>query len=274
MAQNDPRDWFREGMAMWRDMVPNIAEPMAAGMIEMADVFGVSPAKVFTDLVSSAKADLLGKDLQVDVGTTRVELVLDDIETATHSLGPAVGQLGTIVLTAHDVRLHGVDIAKARVQLGNVHLRPGTPMVLVAAPVRVEVELSEKVVADLVSSSDAGVTFEIVDSKPRIRSLSRPSMGYLEVELIPAVDRVMISAVAAANDRWRFEKGLRRLPSVKFDLPAQLRGSIDEIDVAPGGLVVRGTFAELAEPVSREQIDQLLRRVQDYTGGLLRLPRV
>ncbi|MEZ5282860.1 MAG: hypothetical protein R2770_20570 [Acidimicrobiales bacterium] len=274
VAQQDPRDWLRDSMAMWRDIVPGIAEPMTAGMIQMADVFGVSPAKVFAELVAAARSDLVGKELSVEVGSTRVDLVLDDITTEVHSLGPAVGQFGDITLSAHDVLLHGVRIAQAKVGLQNVHLRPGTPMVLVAAPVQVEVRLAEAVVAALVSDADVGVSFEIVDAKPRVRSLGRPAMGYLEVELAPAVDHVMISAVAASNDRWRLERGLRRLPSVRFDLPRELRGVIKHIEVEGDGVVLRGNFDQLAEPVSRAQIDQVLRRLQTFTGDRLRIPRI
>ena len=200
--------------------------------------------------------------------------MLDDITTEVHSLGPAVGQFGDITLSAHDVLLHGVRIAQAKVGLQNVHLRPGTPMVLVAAPVQVEVRLAEAVVAALVSDADVGVSFEIVDAKPRVRSLGRPAMGYLEVELAPAVDHVMISAVAASNDRWRLERGLRRLPSVRFDLPRELRGVIKHIEVEGDGVVLRGSFDQLAEPVSRAQIDQVLRRLQTFTGDRLRIPRI
>ncbi|MCP4963155.1 MAG: hypothetical protein GY925_28290 [Actinomycetia bacterium] len=274
MAQRDSNDWIREGMAMWRGLVPNIAEPMAAGMIQMADVFGIAPANVFNELVRSARSELSGRPIEVDVGTTRVALVLDDIVAQTHSLGPAVGQFGDVELTAHSARYHDVDIERATIRLRNVHLRPGTPMELVAAPIELTAHLSQDSVNDLLTRRELGVVLEIVDGVPRIRSLSRPAMGYLEVDLVPAIDHLTIAATAAANDRWRLEKVARRLPSVRFDLPSELHGVITKVETTDDQLVLSGHFPQLREKVSREQIDQVMRRVQNFTGDLLRLPRI
>ena len=61
---------------------------------------------------------------------------------------------------------------------------------------------------------------------------------------------------------------------MRFDLPRELRGVIKHIEVEGDGVVLRGSFDQLAEPVSRAQIDQVLRRLQTFTGDRLRIPRI
>ncbi|MGH2685969.1 MAG: hypothetical protein ACRDJP_10945, partial [Actinomycetota bacterium] len=97
------------------------------------------------------------------------------------------------------------------------------------------------------------------------------------VDLVPVVDgrTVVLEPRELVVRGWsRLSPLARRLPRLRLRLPALAEGAhVTSIDVGEGHLLVEAVVEEWREELSPGQLEQVVRRIQRFEGGLLDLPR-
>src|SRR5580693_10077908 len=96
----------------------------------------------FTMIVDAARNWLIGKRRTFAFAGHDLTLVLEDVSVEGSDLARAVGQYGQLRILARDVEWNDYRFERLEILARNVHLRPGTKPVLVAAPIRCEAFLS------------------------------------------------------------------------------------------------------------------------------------
>jgi len=99
----------------------------------------------FTVIVDTARNWLIGKQRTFTFAGHELTLVLEDLSVEGSDLAKAVGQYGQLSILARDVEWCDYRFEWVEVQARNVHLRPGTKPMLVAAPILCEAFLSAQV---------------------------------------------------------------------------------------------------------------------------------
>ena len=92
----------------------------------------------FTAIVDTARNWLIGKKRTFTFAGSNLTLVLEDLSVEGSDLAKAVGQYGQVRMLARDVEWGDYQLERLEIQARNVHLRPSTKPVLVAAPIRFE----------------------------------------------------------------------------------------------------------------------------------------
>src|SRR5699024_5594038 len=98
-------------------------------------------AAAYRTLFVTLRRLVVGRRLSVRLDEADITLTVTEFDSRLDLPALAVGQLDNVHLVATDLRWADRALDHATVTLHNVHLRPGAPPVLVAAPVDVSVEL-------------------------------------------------------------------------------------------------------------------------------------
>ena len=91
----------------------------------------------YRTLFTTLQQLLVGKRVTVRMGDHDVVLTVTELDSELESRGLAVGQLGEVRVAACDIEWGQQRLQRAVAVLRNVHIRPGVPPVVVAAPVEV-----------------------------------------------------------------------------------------------------------------------------------------
>ncbi len=95
-----------------------------------------------------------------------------------------VGQLGEIRVAASDIEWGDQHLQRAVAVLRNVHIRPGVPPLVIAAPVELSTELPAKVFDDMLRQAAPRLHAQLnADSTARLHWARRPGWGSLEVDV-------------------------------------------------------------------------------------------
>src|SRR6201982_2602616 len=129
------RSWADE----WRRSVAGIlsASTSAAASLGLSAPRTL-PGDPFGMLVDAARTWLTGKKRTFRFPEGDLTLVLEDISVEGSDLARIIGQYGQARILARDVQWSGYQFERMEISVRNVHLRPGTRPVLVAAPVLCE----------------------------------------------------------------------------------------------------------------------------------------
>lgn len=199
-----------------------VAGPLTASAADLSLVVARTTLQV---LLGAGRWRLVGRTLAFGHGDRQVSVTITGVDFDSDPLLAAVGQAGTVTVEGTDLAWHNHRFSEARVVLHNVHTRPGTHPLLVAAPLDLFVTVSSDGMAQLVAERAPRVELEITrDARMRARWARRPMWGWVEVEPSAEGRRVLLRPVGLGTSRrdWRFE---RELPAVNFtvDLPDSAR---------------------------------------------------
>jgi hypothetical protein len=147
---------------------------------------------------------------------------------------------------------------------------------VVAAPVRATVTVGADAISEAVAAQTERVEVELRgDGTARLTMPGRRDWGHADV--VPRIeDRTLVlePREVAVRGWTRLTSVAQRLPRVRVPLPRVADGAhVTGVDVEEGRLVVHGVYEEWREHLSPGQLDQLVRRIQRFEGGLLDLPR-
>lgn len=266
-------DWWSDAMRSWTPAMP---APLTDAMRQVVELFGFAPAVVAKEVVDAATSRLVGRHLDLRFGEAEVGLELRSLRLARPPVGLALGQLGEVVVEADDVVWPGGRLAALRLAACNVHVQPGPPPTLVAAPVRVAATLDQVALDQVVAERTelASVTLS-GDGAVRASLAARPGWGH--VDLVARVEgpALVLQPDAVVVRGWnRLSAVARRLPPIRIHLPEVLAGAhVTGVEVQEGRLVVHAVLEEWREPVSASQLEQVVRRIQRFTGPLLDIPQ-
>ncbi|WP_099020778.1 hypothetical protein [Mycolicibacterium palauense] len=224
-------------------------------------------AAAYRTLFLTLRRLVVGRTLTVHLDSADVEMTITEFDSRLDVRRLAVGQLDDVHLAATEIRWPGGRFERATALLRNVHLRPGAPPVVVAAPVELCLEIPTAALDELFVVSAPRLAGEIGDDGvARLRWARRPGWGHLEVdaELDGTLLHLRPRAVALGGRRWLLPA---RTPAYRVRLPELPHGLlVTEVCFEPGMMRVRGMVPEWRTEMSRRRLEQILYQLS--TAGI------
>lgn len=266
MTRSGPLGWGRELLrpidllaALWASTTA--IPPVSAGA-----------AAAYRTLFTTVRRLLVGRTLSVRLGAGVISLTVTEFDSQLDLAALAVGQLDNVRLAATDLCWADNRIPGATATLRNVHLRPGAPPVLVAAPVDVSVELPTSVLDEVFRSGMPRLAGEVgPDAVARLRWARRPALGSLEVgaRLDGSTLWVKPHRLVLRRRRWQLPG---RVPAYPVQLPALPHGlRLTGLTFGPGSLQLTGTVPEWRLDIPRAGLEDLLNQLNSVGRGTLNL---
>jgi hypothetical protein len=249
MAERWPFDEWKRNLS---DVLSFTSAAAASLGLPAAGLLAGDP---FTVIVDTARNWLIGKRRTFAFAGHDLTLVLEDLSVEGSDLARAVGQYGQLRILARDVDWGDYRFERVEVQARNVHLRPGTKPVLVAAPIRCEAFLSAQAATRWLASVSPRLELAMHEGVPQVGLAGAP---WLRLEIEPGAGGQSIRVVPRALHLLDRRLSLRvpafhvPLPELPFDV------TLTSMEPAPGGFVMRGVLEEWQRSLSRADIERLL----------------
>ncbi len=212
-------------------------------------------AAAYRTLFTTLRRWMLGRRMTIRVGDGDLTMTVTRFDARLDIRGLAVGQLSDVKLEATEISWNGSEFDRASAILRNVHVRPGVPPVLVAAPVELTLEVPTDALADLFGWATPRVASEIgPDGVASLRLSQRPRWGRLEVDASLDGSTLWLHprAVVAARTRLPLPT---RTPAYPVHLPALPNGlQLTGIEFAPRMVVLSGSVPEWRMDVPRPSV--------------------
>ena len=176
-------------------------------------------AAPYRTLFTTLQQLLVGKRVTVRLGSDDVVLTVTELESALEPRGLAVGQLGEVRVAARDIRWDQHRLRHAVAVLRNVHIRPGVPPLVIAAPTELSCSLPGKIFDDVLHPAAPQLLAELrADGTARLRWARRPGWGSLEVDAEVVGTRLWLRprALITGQRRWTLPT---RTPAYQVPLP-------------------------------------------------------
>jgi hypothetical protein len=210
----------------------------------------------FSVIVDTARKWLIGRKRTFSFAGRELTFILEDLSVEGSDLARAVGQYGQLRILARDVEWGDYRLERLEVQARNVHLRPGTKPVLVAAPIRCEAFLSAQAATRWLASVSPRLELAMHEGVPQVGLAGAP---WLRLEVEPGAGGQSIRVVPRALHVLDRRLSLR-VPAFHVPLPEL---PIDDVmltamEPAPGGFVMRGVLPEWQRPLARADLERML----------------
>jgi hypothetical protein len=242
----------------------NLSEVLALSSAAAASLGLPQPGLLVGDpvtmLVDTARNRLIGKRRTFAFAGHDLTMVLEDLSVEGSDLALAVGQYGQVRILARDVEWSGYRLEWLEVQARNVHLRPGTKPVLVAAPVRSEAFVSAADASRWLAGVSPRLELATHAGVPQVGMIGAP-WARLEVEA--GAEGKSIRIVPRALHLLDRRLSLLRIPAFHVPLPElPFDVTLTSVEPAPGGFVLRGLLPEWQRPLSRADLERLLTTIR------------
>lgn len=216
-------------------------------------------AVAYRTLFLTVKRLVVGRSLTVRLDGGDITLTVTELDSRLDVRRLAVGQLNDVWLTAADICWNDCTFERATAVLHNVHLRPGMPPVLVAAPVDVGLEISTHALDAVFSEALPRLSGHVDDDGvARLRWARHPGLGSVEVDV--NVDGATLwlrpRALRTRRRRWALPA---RLPAYPVRLPELASGlTLTSLSLAPGTLHLTGSVPEWCAELPRARVEDVL----------------
>jgi LmeA-like phospholipid-binding len=191
----------------------------SAGLPSVSAGAAQAVAMPYRTLFTALQQLLVGKEITVRLGDQDVVLTVTELDSALEPQGLAVGQLGEVRVAARDISWDQHRLQHAVAVLRNVHIRPGVPPVLVAAPVKLSSALPAEVFDDVLRRAAPQLRTELrEDGTAQLRWGRQPGWGGLQVDVDVVGTTLLLRprAVTAGQRRWALPA---RTPAYRVPLP-------------------------------------------------------
>ena len=207
----------------------------STGLPSVNSVSAQAVAVPYRTLFTTLQQLLIGKRVTIRMGDHDVTLTVTELDSELEPRGLAVAQLGEVRLAACDIEWgqHVQQrLSHAVAVLRNVHIRPGVPPLVVAAPVELSMALPAEIFGDMLRQAAPQLHAQLrADRTAQLHWARRPGWGSLEVD-VDAVGttlwvrpRALVTGITGQR-RWKLPK---RTPAHPVPLPE-----------LPHGLLVTG----------------------------------
>jgi hypothetical protein len=216
-------------------------------------------AIAYQTLFITVKRLLLGRKLTVMLDSGEMTLTITEFDTRLDPGRLAVGQLNDVVLSATDIVWEERVFERATLKLHNVHLRPGVPPTLVAAPVDVTLEVPTRSLNEFLGTTLPHLSAHIDDDGiARLRWAGRPGVGSVEVDTVLDGRTLWLTPRVLHVGRRRF--GLpNRTPSYPVHLPLLASGlTLTDVTLGPNAVHLSGQLPQWRADVPRARLEDLL----------------
>lgn len=202
---------------------------------------------------------VVGRRMTVRADSGPITLTVSQLESRLDVRRLAVGQLDDVHVSATDIGWQGGRFDRASAVLRNVHVRPGAPPTVVAAPVHLTLDVSTSALDDLLPTMAPRFAGTIGDDGvARVRFARRPGLGHVEIDTVLDGSVLMLTprAVTLRRRRWPLP---RRTPAYRIRLPELPHGlQLTDVDFEPGLVRLSGTLPEWRMEFSRRHLEYLL----------------
>jgi hypothetical protein len=232
----------------------------AAALIPVAGA-NSGVAATYRTLFVTLRRLVLGRRLTVQLDDGDLTVTVARFDSRLDVRGFVTGELTDVRLIATDIRWRTAELEQAEVTLRHVHVLPGPPPVLVAAPVEVSIDVPAGALGDLVGDTAARWTGEIdEDGVGRIRFARRPRLGHVEVDVGITSERagttLWVRAVALGSGRWRMPV---RTPAYRIRLPELAHGlRLTGVQLTPGVVRVDGAIPQWQLALDRKRLEDIV----------------
>jgi hypothetical protein len=213
----------------------------------------------YRTLFATLQQLLVGRQLTVRIGDHDVTLTVTELESELDPQGLAVGQLGEVRVAARDITWDENRLQSAVAVLRNVHIRPGVPPLVVAAPAELSSELPKDVFDDLLEQVAPQLRSELgEDGTARLRWARRPGWGGLEIDADVTGKTLWLRprAFVTGQRRWKLPV---RTPAYQVPLPELPHGlMITGVELASDTLRISGLLPEWRMELPMRALEDLI----------------
>jgi hypothetical protein len=216
----------------------------------------------YRTLFASLQQLLVGKQVTIGMGDQDVTLTVTELDSELDARGLTVGQLGEVRVAASDIEWGDQYLQRAVAVLRNVHIRPGVPPLVIAAPVELSTELPAKVFDDMLRQAAPRLHAQLTaDSTAQLHWARRPGWGSLEVDVdvVGTTLWVRPRALLSGQRRWKLPSRTPGHPMPLPDLPHGLL--VTGVTLGADSLQVSGLLPEW-------RMDLPLRHLEDVISQL------
>jgi hypothetical protein len=211
---------------------------------------------------------LVGKRVTVRMGDHDVTLTVTELDSELEPGGLTVGQLGEIRVAASDIEWGDQHLPRAVAVLRNVHIRPGVPPLVIAAPVELSTELPAQIFDDMLRQAAPRLHAQLnADSTAQLHWARRPGLGSLEVDVDVVGTTLWVRPRALLTGPTRLTKERRwklpgRTPAHPVPLPDLPHGLlITDVTLGADSLQISALLPEW-------RMDLPLRHLEDVISQL------
>jgi hypothetical protein len=202
---------------------------------------------------------VVGRRITVRADSGPVTMTVSTVESRLDVRRLSVGQLDDVRVEACDITWRTSRFEHASAVLHNVHIRPGAPPTLVAAPVDLTLDVPTEALDDLfgtVVPRLAGTVGD--DGVARVRFARHPGWGQVEIdaELDGSTVALRARSVTIAARRWPLPA---RLPAYRVPLPELPHGvQLTGVRFEPGLLRLSASLPQWRAEFTRRHLEYLL----------------
>lgn len=231
-------------------------------------------AAAYRTLFLTIRRLVLGRRLTVRLDDGDLTMTVTGFESRLDVRGLSVGQLNDVRLTAEDVRWRSSTFGRATVVAHNVHMKPGAPPVLVAAPVELTLDVPAAALDEMFRSAAPRFAGEVgPDGVARLRLARRPRLGHVEVAARVDGSTLWLTAsrLTVGSTGWRLPA---RTPAYPIPLPELAHGlALTGITFAPGMVRLSGTVPQWRADLPRTRLEDIVNQLS-VTGVVLTVTRL
>lgn len=205
---------------------------------------------------------LIGKRVTVRMGDRDVMLTVTELDAELEPRALAVGQLGEVRVAACDIEWDQHRLQRAVAVLHNVHIRPGVPPMVVAAPAELTSALPSATFDDVLHQAVPQVRAQLCeDGSARLRWARRPDWGSLEVdaEVVGSTLWLRPRALRRGHRRWKLPARTPARPVQLPDLPHGLM--VTGVSLASDSLQLKALLPEWRMELPLKYLEDLISRV-------------
>jgi hypothetical protein len=234
----------------------------STGLPSVTSVSAQAVAVPYRTLFTTLQQLLVGKRVTIGMGDHDVTLTVTELDSELEPRALAVGQLGEVRVAARDIEWGQQRLQRAVAVLRNVHIRPGVPPLVVAAPVELSTALPAEIFDEMVRQAAPQLHAQLrADSTAQLHWVRRPGWGSLEVDVnvVGTTLWVRPRALLTGQRRWKLPK---RTPAHPVPLPE-----------LPHGLLVTGVSLgvdslEISGLLPEWRMELPLRHLEDVISQL------
>jgi hypothetical protein len=249
---------------------------MLASLWSSAAVAPVSTgaAAAYRTLFMTLRRLVVNRRLTVRLDSGELTLTITEFESRLDGRSLSVGQLNDVRLAAEDIHWDGSEFEHATAMLHNVHVRPATSPVLVAAPVELTLDVPAAALDELFQWAAPRLTGEVgSDGIARLRFSRRPMLGQVEVDAHLDGSTLWLKprGLVIRRSRWRLPA---RTPAYPVRLPELPHGlQVTGVSFAPDMVRVAGTVPEWRMELPRKVLEDIVSQLT-VVGRPLNLTRL
>lgn len=234
----------------------------SAGLPSVSAGAAQAVAAPYRTLFTTLQQLLIGKEVTVRIGNHDVVLTVTELDSALEPQLLAAGQLGEVRLAACGIRWDQHLLRRAVAVLHNVHIRPGVPPTLVAAPILLSSALPTETFDDVLRQSVPQLRSELCeDGTARLRWARRPGWGGLDVDVDGVGTTLWLRprALITRQRRWTLPA---RTPAYRVPLPPLPQGLlVTEVSLAPDALQLSALLPEWRMELPLRHLEDLITRL-------------